>query len=116
LHAFLARHAAGRLHGADEGDRGGRHDFWRSIRGPAGLRNPLPEGDVPLDSGHVQHPGRDHHPVCRRSLGQDRSQAADHRRRRSVPASLTVCRRRRSATASPARRQLSAAAPSARRS
>jgi hypothetical protein len=33
-----------------------------------------------------------------------------------APASLTACRRRRSATASPARRQLAGAAPSARRS
>jgi MFS family permease len=72
----------------------GRHDFRRGLRGPAGLRNRLPEGHVPVDPGCRQHPGGDHHSVCRRPVGQDRPQASHHRRRdrfRPALVRLSLC-------------------------
>ena len=51
FHGQLAGHAAGRLHGPDERHPGGRHDFRRGLRSPAGLRDRLPQGRVPVDPG-----------------------------------------------------------------
>ena len=102
----LDGHAAGRLHGADERHPGGRHHLRRGLRGPAGLRHRLPQGRLSVDPGARQHPGRVRHPLRRQPVGQDRPQAADHRRRAraraccrsaiSTPSASTTCRWRSS--------------------
>ena len=84
----LAGHAAGRLHGADERHPGGHHDLRRGLRGPAGVRHRLQQGRLPVDPGAGQHRGGAGHPLRRQPVGQDRSPAADHRRRAAFGAAV----------------------------
>ena len=85
VQAELARHAPRRLHGADERHSGRRHHLRRRLCGAAGLRHRLRQGRLSLDPGARQHAGRVRHPLRRQSVGQDRPQASDHRRRARSP-------------------------------
>ncbi len=76
----LARHAAGRLHGADERHSGGRDHFRRGLRGAARLRRRNGQERLSVDPGHRQHRRGDRDSLRRRPFRPDRPPAADHRR------------------------------------